>query len=134
MWPSVVRLLAPRLKLYTGGPLCSLCTDLHHALGQLQPAFELETYDIRPSDADSPAQALARKAWRRKYKYDVPVLHLVKPHLLPSSSPAATAYDRSNLKPDMEEEEEVEVLRHRINVPKLLQALKEEQARLDGQQ
>lgn len=133
MWPSVARLLAPRLKLYTGGPLCSLCTELHHALGQLQPVFELETYDIRPSDADPPAQALARKAWRRKYKFDVPVLHLVKPRLPPSSSPAATANDESNPKSDLEEEE-VEVLRHRINVPKLLQALKEEQARLDGQQ
>lgn len=108
----------PALKLFTSGPACSLCTDLHHALSLLHPQlpapprFTLETYDLRPSQADSASQATERKAWRRKYKYDVPVLHLVRRHLAGETT------------------DEEEILRHRMDPVKLETALAAERTRL----
>ena len=138
----------PRLKLYTGGPACSLCIDLKEellALQHTQPcassssdspprkAFELETYDIRKDTADGPSEAAERKQWRRLYKYDIPVLHLVRPGLVSTAAgvKAAEEGETPSLPGPQAQADEVEIFRHRLDRQKLEAALAAEQARLE---
>ncbi|WFD36559.1 hypothetical protein MCUN1_003442 [Malassezia cuniculi] len=61
----------PHLTLFTG-PQCSLCDDAKEALAEVRESvpFTFATYNIR--DDASPQVAY----WRRKYQYDIPVLHV----------------------------------------------------------
>jgi hypothetical protein len=148
----------PRLKLYTGGPACSLCTDLKEELLALQHAqpsgaalspspssssgsdgapsakqFELETYDIRKAEADGPSEAAERKQWRRLYKYDIPVLHLVRPGLGSTNAAMMTTAKETPFPPGARlDADEVEIFRHRLNLPKLESALAVERVRLES--
>lgn len=139
----------PRLKLYTGGPACTLCTDLKEELLVLQRApasnsassssldsgrtssvkqFDLETYDIRKTEADGPSEAAERKQWRRLYKYDIPVLHLVRPSLTKKKAVDEDPVSLPGVPPIADE---IEIFRHRLNLSKLETALAEERTRLE---
>jgi glutaredoxin len=71
---STARRSLPRLRLYTGGPECSLCEVAKEKLDELRaqaPAFELETVNIRANRTDKEL-----KKARRLWQYDIPVLLL----------------------------------------------------------
>ena len=61
----------PHLTLFTGTH-CSLCDDMKEVLdgAASRSSFTLSTYNIR--DDASPNV----RYWRRKYQYDIPVLHI----------------------------------------------------------
>lgn len=61
----------PHLTLFTGTH-CSLCDDMKEVLDEaaLRSSFTLSTYNIR--DEAMPNV----RHWRRKYQYDIPVLHI----------------------------------------------------------
>lgn len=59
----------PHLTLFTGTH-CSLCDDMKEVLEAETTPFTLAMYNIR--DDTSPNV----EYWRRKYQYDIPVLHL----------------------------------------------------------
>lgn len=61
----------PHLTLFTGAH-CSLCDEMKEVLydAKARTPFSLALYDIR--DDASPNVAY----WRRKYQYDIPVLHI----------------------------------------------------------
>ncbi|PWN48990.1 hypothetical protein IE53DRAFT_168682 [Violaceomyces palustris] len=67
--PSTTNL--PKLRLYTGTD-CQLCEvawlEIQKARSKI--AFEVEKYNIRDDSLEEV------KHWRRKYQYDIPVLHL----------------------------------------------------------
>lgn len=60
----------PHLTLFTG-PQCSLCDDAKEVLDEVHRTvpFTLATYNIRDDSAPDVAH------WRRKYQYEIPVLH-----------------------------------------------------------
>ncbi|GAA97991.1 hypothetical protein E5Q_04671, partial [Mixia osmundae IAM 14324] len=62
----------PRLTLYVGGPECTLCEEALEKLESMpdQPDFDLQVYNIRDDRLPDV------KIWRRRYQYDIPVLHL----------------------------------------------------------
>lgn len=73
-------MVLPRLTLFTGGPLCTLCTTFKASLATLQLThpFHLTTIDITrpPPGTHHPLlDSYELTAWRRLYQYDVPVLH-----------------------------------------------------------
>ncbi|CCU99766.1 unnamed protein product [Malassezia sympodialis ATCC 42132] len=61
----------PHLTLFTGTH-CSLCDDMKEVLDtvRLTTPFTLALYNIRDDSAPNV------KHWRRKYQYDIPVLHV----------------------------------------------------------
>ena len=86
MWSSSIRLVprsvqrtyttarrhcGPHFTLFTGTH-CSLCDDMKEILDKeaTRSSFTLSTYNIR--DDTMPHV----QYWRRKYQYDIPVLHI----------------------------------------------------------
>lgn len=61
----------PHLTLFTGTH-CSLCDDMKEVLDELRATtpFTLAFYNIRDDHAPNVQH------WRRKYQYDIPVLHV----------------------------------------------------------
>ncbi|WFD22231.1 hypothetical protein MEQU1_000896 [Malassezia equina] len=61
----------PHLTLFTGTH-CSLCDDMKEVLDEVRATtpFTLSLYNIRDDDAPNVHY------WRRKYQYDIPVLHV----------------------------------------------------------
>jgi len=61
----------PHLTLFTGTH-CSLCDDMKEVLETVRHTtpFTLALYNIRDDSAPNVAY------WRRKYQYDIPVLHV----------------------------------------------------------
>ena len=60
----------PHLTLFSG-PHCSLCDDAKAVLAEARATvpFTLSVYDIRDDRAPDVAY------WRRRYQYEIPVLH-----------------------------------------------------------
>lgn len=60
----------PHLTLFSG-PHCSLCDDAKAVLAEARASvpFTLSVYDIRNDSAPDVAY------WRRRYQYEIPVLH-----------------------------------------------------------
>lgn len=61
----------PHLTLFTGTH-CSLCDDMKEVLDEAasRSSFTLSTYNIRDDALPNV------RYWRRKYQYDIPVLHI----------------------------------------------------------
>lgn len=62
-----------RLTMYTGTD-CQLCQVMQHEINKASKTvpIELATYNIRDDSLPDV------HTWRRKYQYDIPVLHLGK--------------------------------------------------------
>lgn len=138
----------PRLRLFTGGPECSLCTTFKQRLDVvrtkvnptdagrrlelkltrslsfplvIQVPFELELYNIRKIEEDQ-AAAKERKKWRRLYMYDIPVS---RSHLLVSSlTPALTLSSLSSSVQVLHLEGQGQIMKHRIDEHQLESLLK----------
>ncbi|WFD07206.1 hypothetical protein MVES1_002565 [Malassezia vespertilionis] len=59
----------PHITMFTGTD-CQLCEEAREVLASVATPFSLSLYNIRDDAAPNAAY------WRRKYQYDIPVLHV----------------------------------------------------------
>lgn len=114
---------ALRLTMYTGTD-CSLCDLMKQQIeiaSQSMPQIQLCTYNIRD---DSLAQV---HVWRRKYQYDIPVLHLGDRGECAIPPPFFSNVDcRLINRFRVSSCERLEIFRHRVSAEDLVKRLREE--------
>ena len=59
----------PHITIFTGTD-CQLCNEAKEVLEEIEAPFTMSTYNIHDDNEHKV------EYWRRKYQYDIPVLHL----------------------------------------------------------
>ncbi|CDR99227.1 hypothetical protein [Sporisorium scitamineum] len=102
---------------------CQLCDVMKHKITKAsgKVPIQLSTFNIR--DDSLPDVHL----WRRKYQYDIPVLHLDDRGELLSRLHVATAND-SATDAKIAGDPNAEIFRHRVTAQQLIEKLQQEQS------